>query len=94
MAEELPKPEDIRERAASGIPITRQEISDITKAEQTVPGQTVKGGSAATAQSLYAKQQDFYNQATEVLSRPAEEITKEEADQMQAAEVRTPKPPF
>src|SRR2546421_1115328 len=89
MAQNLPNEQELKDRAAAGIPLSREEVADITRAEQDVAGQTVRGGPAATAQSLYTKQQDFFKKTSNVMSQPVEQITKEEANQVESAEVRS-----
>ena len=89
MAQDIPKPEQLKDRVASGIPISKAELSDITKAEQDATSHLEKGGPAATASSLYRKQQHFENKLAEVTQKPPDhKVTKEEAKAVQSAEVR------
>lgn len=54
----LPHPDNIRARfAEGGVPMTRQEISDLAAYECFMNGCVASGGPAATAMSLYDRQQ-------------------------------------
>lgn len=84
----LPNKDELREQAVEGRPITQTEASTIASAESELTGLgPIKGGSAATAQSLHDKQQNFVAKAGDVARKPANEITKEDAAQVQSAEV-------
>lgn len=89
MEGELPAKEDLRERAVEGRPITQAEASRIASTESDMTGGgPIKGGPAAAAQSLHDRQQNFFEKSGEVARKPLEEITKEDAAEVQKAEVR------
>jgi Seed maturation protein len=87
----VPTPSEIRQAAAAGKPISREDVSNITHQETAYTGQTgpVPGGPAATAQSLYTKQQAFANKAEELLRKAPQEITQNDAREIQSKEVGT-----
>ncbi|OLN85469.1 hypothetical protein CCHL11_08064 [Colletotrichum chlorophyti] len=86
---QLPNKNEIREQAAYGEPITQTEASTLASAETDITGfGPIKGGTAATAQSLHDKQQNFIEKAGEVARKPAQEVTKEDAAEVQSAEAR------
>ncbi|KAI1872111.1 uncharacterized protein JN550_004314 [Neoarthrinium moseri] len=79
---------ELQEQAARGRPSTQAKASAIACPEADVSdANVVKGGSAATAQSLHDKQQNFFAKAGEVARKPAGEVTKEDAAEVQKAEV-------
>ncbi|KAF6803031.1 seed maturation protein pm25-like protein, partial [Colletotrichum musicola] len=87
MSSLLPNKNELREQAVEGRPITQTEASTIASAESELTGLgPIKGGSAATAQSLHDKQQNFVAKAGDVARKPANEITKEDGAQVQSAE--------
>ncbi|TEA15680.1 hypothetical protein C8034_v002298 [Colletotrichum sidae] len=89
MNAQLPPKEEIREQAVEGRPITQAEASNLASAESEATGfGPIKGGSAATAQSMHDKQQNFVAKAGEVARKPADQVTKEDAAQVQSAESR------
>ncbi|KAK3941041.1 hypothetical protein QBC46DRAFT_432896 [Diplogelasinospora grovesii] len=89
MEGELPAKEQLNERAASGEDITTFEVSHIAQAESDMTGRgPIKGGPAATAQSLHDRQQNFLDVASEVARKPSDEVTKEDAARVQHAEAR------
>ena len=89
MESKLPDPQEIRDHAATGAPLSRQEVADLAKAESEKTGRIEKGGPAATAQSIYTKQQEFLQKASKAMSQPVEQISKEEADKIHDLEART-----
>ncbi|KAI0835147.1 hypothetical protein F5Y06DRAFT_139690 [Hypoxylon sp. FL0890] len=89
MEGELPPKEEIHQRAVEGHPITQTEASEIAAAETDITGfGPIKGGPAAQAQSEHDRQQNFMAKAGEVARKPVDEITKEDAAQVQRAEAR------
>lgn len=85
----LPTKTELHQQAAEGRPITQAEASEIatTESDLTDGGGPIKGGSAATAQSLHDMQQKFLEVAGEVARKPADEVTKDDAAKVQSAEV-------
>ncbi|KAF5544726.1 seed maturation pm25 [Fusarium mexicanum] len=81
MADLLTK-DDIKAQAADGRPITQAEASALAGSGP------IKGGAAATAQSLHDKQQNFLEKADEVVRKAPTEVTKEDAADVQRAEAR------
>ncbi|ENH63849.1 hypothetical protein FOC1_g10007990 [Fusarium oxysporum f. sp. cubense race 1] len=85
----LPTKDDIKAQAVDGRPITQAEASAIASEESALTGSgPIKGGVAATAQSLHDKQQNFLEKAGEVVRKPPTEVTKEDAAEVQRAEAR------
>ena len=88
---EIPSKVELDAQAHEGQPITQAEASDIAASESLITERgPIKGGAAATAQSLHDRQQNFLEKAGEVARKPADEVTKEDAAAVQRAEVRTP----
>lgn len=88
MESELPAKEQLAAQATSGRPITQSEASAIAHAESDMTRRgPIKGGTAATAQSLHDRQQNFYGVAGEVARKPSSEVTKEDAARVQHFEV-------
>ena len=88
MEGQLPDKNALKDRAANGHPITRAEVSHIASEESDLTGMgPIKGGSAATAQSIRDRQQNYVETAGDVARKPASEITKEDAAHVQRAEV-------
>ncbi|KAI1029497.1 hypothetical protein LB504_010784 [Fusarium proliferatum] len=86
---DLPTKDDIKSQAVDGRPITQAEASAIASEESALTGSgPIKGGAAATAQSLHDKQQNFLEKAGEVVRKPPTEVTKEDAAEVQRAEAR------
>ncbi|KAL0931434.1 seed maturation protein pm25-like protein [Colletotrichum truncatum] len=89
MEPEFPNKSELQKQAVEGRPITQTEASTVATLESNMTGSgPIKGGSAATAQSLHDKQQNFVATAGEVARKPANEITKEDAAHVQSAEAR------
>ncbi|WQF75100.1 Putative Late embryogenesis abundant protein, SMP subgroup [Colletotrichum destructivum] len=89
MDPQLPNKNEIREQAAEGEPITQTQASTLASAETDLTGfGPIKGGTAATAQSMHDKQQNFIAKTGDVARKPAQEITREDAAAIQSAEVR------
>lgn len=88
MADQLPPKDELQERAADGHPITKDAVSDIaSKESELTGGGPIKGGAAATAQSVHDKQQNYVQAAGDAARKPTEEITKADAAAVQSAEV-------
>ncbi|KAF5990092.1 hypothetical protein FBULB1_288 [Fusarium bulbicola] len=88
MADLLNK-DDIKAQAVDGRPITQAEASAIASEESALTGSVpIKGGAAATAQSLHDKQQNFLEKAGEVVRKAPAKVTKEDAAEVQRAEAR------
>ncbi|KAK7750931.1 hypothetical protein SLS62_007063 [Diatrype stigma] len=89
MEPEVPSKPKLQAQARDGRPITQAEASSIAATESTITERgPIKGGAAATAQSLHDRQQNFLAKAGEVARKPATGITKEDAAQVQRAEAR------
>ncbi|KAK6077104.1 hypothetical protein SCUP234_06843 [Seiridium cupressi] len=89
MTSEFPSKDQLRQQAIDGRPITQSEASAIATAEaDRSDAGLVKGGSAATAQSLHDKQQNFLEKAGGAARKYPGEVTKEDAAEVQRAEVR------
>lgn len=88
MESELPPKEQLVEQATEGRPITQPEASAIAHAESDMTRRgPIKGGPAATAQSLHDRQQNFFAAAGEVARKPPGEVTREDAKRVQHYEV-------
>ncbi|RYP40979.1 hypothetical protein DL767_001295 [Monosporascus sp. MG133] len=89
MEPNVPSKTELQIQANEGRPVTQAEASAIASAESTITERgPIKGGAAATAQSLHDRQQNFLEKAGDVARKPANEITKEDAAQVQKAEAR------
>ncbi|KAL2136232.1 hypothetical protein VTI74DRAFT_4862 [Chaetomium olivicolor] len=89
MESELPPKEQLAAQAEQGRPITQSEASAIASAESDMTHRgPIKGGPAATAQSLHDRQQNFFAVAGEVARKPAGEVTKQDARRVQHFEAR------
>ncbi|KAF4470506.1 seed maturation pm25 [Fusarium albosuccineum] len=92
MEGDLPPKEELKVRAVDGLPITQSEASAIAANEPDITGGgPIKGGPAATAQSLHDRQQNFLEKAGDVARKPIDEVTKQDAAEVQKAEVSTKK---
>lgn len=88
MSGQLPDKDMIQDRAVHGLPVTNEEVSNIATAESELTGTgPIKGGKAATAQSVHDKQQKFLEKAGDVARKPVDQITKADAAEVQKAEV-------
>ncbi|KAL1873177.1 hypothetical protein Daus18300_003996 [Diaporthe australafricana] len=84
----LPK-DELKTRAVEGAPLSQGEVSAIESEETNRTGfGPVKGGPAATAQSIHDKQQAFFRKAGDLARKPVGEITREDAAEVQKAEAR------
>ncbi|OJD19079.1 hypothetical protein AJ78_00952 [Emergomyces pasteurianus Ep9510] len=89
MSGEIPTTEDIRAAAARGRRFSLDDISDISQAESEITGGgPVRQGPAATAQSFFSKQRKFDEKVEEILAKPPDTITKEDARELQSLEGR------
>ncbi|KAK3903665.1 hypothetical protein C8A05DRAFT_14389 [Staphylotrichum tortipilum] len=89
MESELPTKTSLESQAASGRPITQAEVNAIAHAESDMTRRgPIKGGTAATAQRLHDRQQNFFEVAGEVARKPSGEVTREDAAQVQRFEAR------
>ncbi|KAI7776364.1 seed maturation protein pm25 [Diaporthe eres] len=84
----LPK-DKLKTRAVEGAPLSQEEVSAIQSEEtsRTCFG-AVKGGPAATAQSIHDKQQTFFQKAGDLARKPVGESTREDAAEVQKAEAQ------
>ena len=88
MESELPTKTSLESQAASGRPITQAEATAIAHAESDMTRRgPIKGGTAATAQRLHDRQQNFFEVAGEVARKPSGEVTKDDAARVQRFEV-------
>ncbi|KAK3986787.1 hypothetical protein QBC44DRAFT_332752 [Cladorrhinum sp. PSN332] len=85
----LPNKELLIAEAADGKPITQSAAAAIAAAESNMTGRgPIKGGPAATAQSIHDRQENLLAMAGDVARKPAEEVTKEDASKVQRFETR------
>ncbi|KAI1050795.1 uncharacterized protein FIESC28_00139 [Fusarium coffeatum] len=85
----LPTKDDIKAQAVDGRPITQTEAAALASEESGLTGGgPIKGGAAATAQSLHDKQMNFLEKAGDVVRKAPTEVTKEDAAEVQKAEAR------
>lgn len=88
MESELPGKEQLAAQATEGRPITQSEASAIAHDESDMTRRgPIKGGPAATAQSLHDRQQNFLGVAGDVARKPSGEVTREDARRVQHFEV-------
>ena len=89
MEGDIPQKDELQARAMEGRPITQSEASTIAANESDMTGRgPIKGGTAATAQSIHDRQQHFLEKAGDIARKPIDEITKKDAAEVQSAEVR------
>ncbi|RSL97998.1 hypothetical protein CDV31_012795 [Fusarium ambrosium] len=89
MEGDIPQKDELQARAMEGHPITQSEASTIAANESDMTGRgPIKGGTAATAQSIYDRQQNFLEKAGDIARKPIDEITKKDAAEVQSAESR------
>ncbi|KAF0639409.1 hypothetical protein FPSE5266_08025 [Fusarium pseudograminearum] len=85
----LPTKDDIKAQAVDGRPITQTEAAAIASEESSLTGGgPIKGGAAATAQSMHDRQKNFLEKAGDVVRKAPTEVTKEDAAEIQRAEAR------
>lgn len=83
----LPTKDDIKAQAVDGRPITQTEAAAIASEESSLTGGgPIKGGAAATAQSMHDRQKNFLEKAGDVVRKAPTEVTKEDAAEIQRAE--------
>jgi Seed maturation protein len=86
----LPNKELLIAEAADGKPITQSAASAIAAAESDMTSRgPIKGGPAATAQSIHDRQENFLAMAGDIARKPVEELTKEDVAKVQRFEVCT-----
>ncbi|KAF4980643.1 hypothetical protein FZEAL_3392 [Fusarium zealandicum] len=89
MEGDLPTKHELKAQAVDGRPITQSEAAAIAANESDMTGGgPIKGGAAATAQSLHHRQQNFLEKAGEVARKPVSKVTKRDAAEVQKAEAR------
>ncbi|KAJ5273698.1 hypothetical protein N7478_008823 [Penicillium angulare] len=89
MVVDIPSVADLKQAVEAGQRITPGDVSTISHAESELTGRgPLRGGPAATAQSLAMRQMNFDNKFEEVSRKPQSHITHEDAREMQAAEGR------
>ncbi|PKX99356.1 uncharacterized protein P174DRAFT_447866 [Aspergillus novofumigatus IBT 16806] len=95
MSFDLPSVSELKRAAEVGQRITPEDVSVIAQAESELTGKgPVRGGPAATAQSLAMRQMNFDTKLDEVSRKPQSHITQEDAREIQATEGRAfNKPP-
>ncbi|KAK1763414.1 hypothetical protein QBC33DRAFT_549620 [Phialemonium atrogriseum] len=86
---DYPQKTEIQKKAAEGSPITQPEASALASDETDMTGfGPIKGGTAATAQSIHDRQRNFTTTAGDLARKPPEEITKGDAADVQKKEAR------
>ncbi|KAF3391694.1 hypothetical protein F1880_007919 [Penicillium rolfsii] len=86
---DLPTVAELKQAAESGQRITAQDVSAISQVENRLTGRgPVRGGPAATAQSIAMKQMNFDSTIEEVSRKPQSLITQDDARMVQSTEGR------
>ncbi|OJJ46044.1 hypothetical protein ASPZODRAFT_152278 [Penicilliopsis zonata CBS 506.65] len=95
MSFDLPSVSELKRAAEAGQRITAEDVSVIAQAESELTGSgPIRGGPAATAQSLAMRQMNFDTKFDELTRKPQSHITQEDAREIQATEGRAfNKPP-
>ncbi|OAX79942.1 hypothetical protein ACJ72_05733 [Emergomyces africanus] len=89
MSGEIPKAESIKTAVTRGRRFSLDEITDISQTEGEITGGgPVKLGPTATKQSFYSKQRKFDEKVEELLEKPPDTITREDARELQSLEGR------
>ncbi|KAJ5887190.1 hypothetical protein N7504_011237 [Penicillium tannophilum] len=89
MSADIPTVADLKQAVEAGQRITPADVSIISHAESVLTGRgPLRGGPAATAQSIAMKQMNFDAQLDEISRKPHSHITHEDAREMQATEGR------
>ncbi|KAE8151099.1 hypothetical protein BDV25DRAFT_139169 [Aspergillus avenaceus] len=89
MALNLPSISELKRAAESGQRITPEDVAAISQTERRLSGgNSITGGSAATAQSLAMRQMSFDAKRDEISRKSESDITQEDADEIQLAEAR------
>ncbi|KAK6533486.1 hypothetical protein TWF694_002425 [Orbilia ellipsospora] len=87
--ERLPTQAELVHQAEQGILFTPQQVADITQKEAESNGSGIAaGGPAATAQSLYDKQQNFLEEASKIIEKEPTTITKNDASHLMSLEAK------
>ncbi|KAJ5157888.1 uncharacterized protein N7482_008988 [Penicillium canariense] len=92
---DLPTVAELKQAAAAGQRITAEDVSAISQVENQLTGRgPVRGGPAATAQSIAMKQRNFDSKIDEVSRKPPSYITQDDARGILSTEGRAfNKPP-
>ncbi|KAJ5085085.1 hypothetical protein N7532_009856 [Penicillium argentinense] len=89
MSFEIPSVAELKHAAEAGQRITPGDVSMISHAESELTGRgPVRGGPAATAQSIAMRQMNFDSKVDEVSRKPSVQITQDDAREMQSTEGR------
>ncbi|OQE26655.1 hypothetical protein PENSTE_c005G02751 [Penicillium steckii] len=89
MTFEIPSVSELKHAAETGQRITPADVSTISQAESELTGRgPVRGGPAATAQSIAMRQMNFDTKVDEVSRKPSIDITQRDAREMQSTEGR------
>lgn len=89
MTFEIPSVSELKHAAETGQRITPADVSTISQAESELTGRgPVRGGPAATAQSIAMRQMNFDSKLDEVSRKPSVQITQQDAREMQSSEGR------
>ncbi|KAF3928943.1 hypothetical protein AA313_de0207125 [Arthrobotrys entomopaga] len=87
--ERLPAQAELVHQAEKGILFTPQQVAYIAQKETESNGPGIAaGGPAATAQSLYDKQQNFLEEASKIIEKEPAAITKEDASHLMSLEAK------
>ncbi|KAJ5698832.1 hypothetical protein N7462_000837 [Penicillium macrosclerotiorum] len=95
MEVDLPSVAELKQAAECGQRITAEDVSRISQAENELTGRgPVRGGPAATAQSIAMRQMNFDSKIDQVSRKPQSHITQDDARDLRAIEGRAfNKPP-
>ncbi|KAJ5183931.1 hypothetical protein N7492_001547 [Penicillium capsulatum] len=89
MSIDIPSVAELHQAAESGQRITPEDVSVISHAESEYTGRgPVRGGPAATAQSIAMRQMNFEAKLDEVARKPQSQITLDDAQDIQSSESR------
>ncbi|RAL04651.1 uncharacterized protein BO80DRAFT_499457 [Aspergillus ibericus CBS 121593] len=95
MSSELPDIAGLKRAVQSGQRVGAEDVSALAQTESELTGGgPIRGGTAATAQSLAMKQMNFEEKLDELSRKPQSHITRDDAREIHAAEGRAfNKPP-
>ncbi|KAF7716545.1 Uncharacterized protein PECH_005165 [Penicillium ucsense] len=86
---DLPSVAELKQAAEAGQRITSDDVSVISQVENRLTGRgPVRGGPAATAQSIAMKQMNFESTVEEIARKPPNLITQDDARTIQSMEGR------
>ncbi|KLJ09284.1 hypothetical protein EMPG_15311 [Blastomyces silverae] len=89
MSRGIPTTEDNKTAMAKERRFSLDEVSDISQAESEIAGGgPIRQAPAAPTQRLHSKQRDFEDKVEEILQKPPDTITKEDARELQSLESR------